>query len=99
MTGSIENVSKCQCGAYSVTIDDENYSMTEETFVNKFGHIKAEHEYYNCNHCVNHWGVDLCACGSGEKPEECDGEFPECGTPMQTLGESMQKRGWLAGEF
>ena len=40
---------------------------------------------YACNHCVNNWGLDLCACGSGETPEECDGEFEECGRPMQNL--------------
>ena len=36
-------------------------------------------EYSYCIHCVNHWCLDLCACGSGENPEECDGGFAECG--------------------
>jgi hypothetical protein len=29
-------------------------------------------EYANCNYCVNHWGIDLCACGSGEHYTKCN---------------------------
>ena len=42
------------------------------------------------NHCVNHYGLDLCACGSGESPEECTAGFDECGNPYETLGESVK---------
>ena len=30
------------------------------------------HQSCCCNHCVNHWGIDLCECGSGarEKPDK-----------------------------
>jgi len=41
---------------------------------------------YCCDHCVNHYGLDLCACGSGKLFWECDNGFPECGQPMQELG-------------
>lgn len=29
------------------------------------------HQSYCCNHCVNHWGIDLCECGSGARVGEC----------------------------
>ena len=44
-------------------------------------------EGMSCNHCVNHWGLDLCACGNGEDPEECDGGFAECGLCSQYVRE------------
>lgn len=39
----------------------------------------------SCNYCVNHWGVDLCACGSGKKVNKCKEGLRECGTPMQDI--------------
>lgn len=33
------------------------------------------HQSYCCDHCVNHWGIDLCGCGSGQKVGKC-----ECGS-------------------
>lgn len=86
---------KCQCGAVTVEAELEggsvqSYSMTEETLNETIGNeaiapVLREEVYVSCNHCVNNWGVDLCACGSGEKPDECDNELEMCGTPMQTL--------------
>ena len=98
---NIEYIAQCQCGAYTITIDGEEYSMSEETFKEKFVHEKVELEnvqtnlYVNCNHCVNHWGIDLCACGSGETPEECTENIEGfCGKPMQILGEVEKKPLW-----
>ncbi len=53
-----------------------------------------------CDHCVNHYGLDICACGSGEPFWECDNGFEECGSPMQALGgydKVMARDAWLAG--
>ena len=38
-----------------------------------------------CNHCVNHFGMDLCACGSGMAPDKCDNHLDCCGKPSQVL--------------
>jgi hypothetical protein len=43
--------------------------------------------FYNCNHCVNHWGLDLCKCGSGDPVGSCeweDCEFKD-GETMETF--------------
>lgn len=40
---------------------------------------------YACNHCGNGWGVDLCACGSGEKFWECEEGHDICGQPAQFM--------------
>lgn len=42
-------------------------------------------EVSSCNHCVNNYGIDLCACGSGEEPDKCENGFDICGQPMQSL--------------
>lgn len=33
------------------------------------------HQSCCCDHCVNHWGIGLCGCGSGQKVGKC-----ECGS-------------------
>ena len=90
----------CSCGAVIVTIDGIEYYMSDATWDLNFEGNDIENEdnlYHNCNHCTNNWGVDLCACGSGEKPSECTENIPAgntgawlgsqtfegCGTPQQ----------------
>lgn len=99
---NVEHIMYCECGAITITVDGENYSMSAET-AEKLG-IQWENsqKLCNCDHCVNHWGIDLCACGSGETPEECTEGFQDCGVPYQTLGEVnpsiidiIQKRGFV----
>ena len=80
--------SKCSCGAITVDTEEGQFSMPEELFEARFGDIddhELVNEYGNCNHCVNHWGIDICACGSGEPFAECDGGFDVCGNPMQVM--------------
>ena len=84
----IESVFKCACGAVTVTINGSNYSMAEERFVKEFDapEMLAEaHTVCNCDHCCNRWGIDLCACGSGEGIEECDDGLECCGQPSQVI--------------
>jgi len=90
----INNIIECSCGAISFNIDGgkDSFSMLKENFENQFGELdsftddqKSDMTYGSCNHCVNHWGLDLCACGSGEKLEDCNEGFDECGNPMQSI--------------
>ena len=84
------------CGAVEVLGENgESYFMQPKTYRQLFGGgrlPRAKRFYHSCDHCVNHWGVDLCACGSGEPPEKCQEGFPECGEPMQVYGGRTQVR-------
>jgi hypothetical protein len=93
-------VTKCQCGAITVDGDDFSNSMTEETFEKEFpdlGVPNGDPGYYQCNHCVNHYGIDLCNCGSGEPVGECNGEHKDCRNklPSQMKGEMKPFMGWV----
>jgi uncharacterized protein YchJ len=70
------DLAPCQCGAVTVYGDDWETSIKEENLKLFFPNEtfkRRETTYCNCNHCVNHWGADLCECGSGEEPQECCG--------------------------
>jgi len=84
-----EHTAKCSCGAISVTIEGESYSMEEKDFNRLFPDEEIEGSYGNCDYCVNHWGIDLCNCGSGDKVGKCENDFEDCrnNKPAQTLGE------------
>ncbi len=86
------NVRKCQCGAVTVEIDGEYYSMPLKLFRQKFPNVRVpSKKLYNCDYCVNHWGVDLCGCGSGEKFGKCKNGYPECSRPAQDIKNHVQK--------
>ena len=89
---------KCSCGAIAMEDGDGNrYNMTPETFRERYGTNPARlvglDRWGNCDHCVNNWGIDLCACGSGEKPGDCEEGFSMCGTPMQNIDEGVTRPG------
>lgn len=90
----IKKVTRCDCGALTVEVDNENYSMRPVTFRKIFGKepTRKKPQWWSCNHCVNHWGVDLCACGSGEPYDKCREGFDCCGQPMQVIGEYTHVR-------
>jgi len=102
-------IALCSCGAVTVTIDGNDYSMPKEMFEEKYGHldnsnelpdqVKDIQEFCNCNHCVNGWGIDLCACGSGKKIDECKEGYDCCGQPSQVIenGQTHYKsnNGWI----
>lgn len=92
----IEDISLCQCGAYTITVNGQDYSVHKDNFFKFFPNVDEGefnksikyvlmNRYSNCNHCVNNWGLDLCACGSGEPFEICEDGFEECGKPMQSI--------------
>lgn len=88
-------ISKCTgCGAYTVQLEtgDNSISMSPELFNKHFPGVSVDQETCNCNHCVNHWGIDLCACGSGEHYTTCSENLPVCGKPYQELGDIYVKR-------
>ena len=87
---------KCQCGAITFFTDSgETYSVLQKNRKEFFPDVdlrKIERfqETFSCNHCVNHYGVDLCGCGSGEPFGECEEGFDECKIPMQVVGHYTQ---------
>lgn len=93
-------ISKCECGAVTVTINGKNYSMLPETYREKFGVNRVprvKSRMFACDYCINHWGLELCACGSGERYDKCKEGYPECGKPMQSIEEEIDyvRGGWL----
>lgn len=97
---TITHIQKCKCGAITVTFDNgADNSMYIDTFnALNLDTSKAVElpESYCCNHCVNHWGIDLCECGSGERVGQC-----ECGsdTPHDVLGEKFDSFGAMIKNF
>lgn len=71
----IESYTKCTCGA--ITINFENgasnsmYPKTAKKLGLDLRKYKRLKPTYCCDHCVNHWGIDLCECGSGEEVGKC----------------------------
>lgn len=88
----IECFSKCECGAVTLYFVDDAANSIKEENLPSFGvsldGIERLKDTYCCDHCVNHYGLDICACGSGESPEECTNGLAECSTPRQYYGES-----------
>lgn len=75
----IEYIQKCKCGAVTIRFDNSaSNSMFWETFEKldlDTGDATWLHQSYCCDHCINHWGIGLCGCGSGQKVGKC-----ECGS-------------------
>lgn len=97
----VKFLQKCACGAVTIRFDnDASNSMFWETFEG-LGLDTSEAEWltgtcYCCDHCVNHWGIDLCECGSGARVGEC-----ECGSnrPHDILGIKYDSFGAILKNF
>lgn len=88
----IEGYYKCECGAITIVTDSGEYSCKEENLSKFFPDIDLDNlekfsDTFSCNHCVNHYGLDLCGCGSGEEFGSCENDLEECNKPMQVVGE------------
>lgn len=81
----------CTCGAVTLRTDYGTYSCARRNLKEYFPRLDLRRvarggpEMYCCNHCVNHYGLDL--CGSGECFGHCDNDCIECKKPMQVIGE------------
>lgn len=86
----ITSYQKCNCGAVTLFFNDGTDSSMRQETLDRMGidlsKVPELQQSYCCNHCVNHWGIDLCECGSGEKVDECS-----CGShsAMQQFGEKF----------
>lgn len=84
---------RCDCGAVTVYVDGVPYSCKKKNLRRFFPGAdlrrwtRVHLPTYCCDHCVNHYGLDLCACGSGEPFQTCQGGTKYCGKPMQKIGE------------
>lgn len=98
----VKYIQKCRCGA--VTLHFEN-GTSNSMFRSTFNKIKKDldlsdaeflQDCWCCDHCVNHYGIDICECGSGEKVGKCS-----CGShnAYQTLGEEIDHIGLIAKSF
>ena len=87
METKITTYQRCQCGAVTVWFENGASNSMYEKTRKKYGlnlrGVKRLQDSYCCNHCVNHYGIDLCECGSGEEVGKCD-----CGSnkAMEELG-------------
>lgn len=91
---------KCKCGAVTVEIEGESYSMPRKEFRSRFPGKRTQRGRTTgcCNYCVNHWGTDLCGCGSGEKFGKCGNGLSECKHAAQDIEAEVTKchcdNGW-----
>lgn len=85
-----ESYSKCTCGALTVYTDQGAYSCYWRNRKKHFPKLDLRKlvrlpETFACDHCCNHYGLDLCGCGSGNLFGHCDLGLDECDKPMQKL--------------
>lgn len=93
----------CSCGAITVIGPDFSNAMRPATFKREFKkdhpklRVQRKRPFVHCDHCVNHWGIDLCGCGSGEPVGKCRNGYAECkaGTASQIKGEQRRVMGWV----
>lgn len=90
----VKYIQQCACGAMTVTFKNGiSNSMSRKTFDNiGFDGEHLPQIFRNCNHCVNHWGIDICKCGSGFPIGKCD-----CGSKESSEDLGVQKLfvGWV----
>ena len=93
------NLYKCSCGAYG--IDDNTDEIKWACSLSSLNNITklnlSESDFNNieksyiCDYCINHYGLDICKCGSGEKVNECS---CHCNLPSQTYKQYERRTLW-----
>jgi len=77
MENTIVNFHDCICGAVTIYFENGENNSIKRINLKKYdislNGLKPilKTKLYNCNHCINHYGLDLCQCGSGETPNKC----------------------------
>jgi hypothetical protein len=69
-------VASCCCGAVEIESNGISYFAKRKLALKLVGLSRLPRglkTYSCCDHCVNHWGLDLCECGSGKIPCRCHG--------------------------
>ena len=94
MENNIEEYANCICGAVTLFFEDGTSNSIKRKNLSKFninlkGVKRLKVNYGSCDHCINHWGLDLCKCGSGKTPEKCCNK-----SPMQSFGKPMERILW-----
>ena len=83
--------SRCTCGAITINLPNgDSYSCRKSNKARLMPDIdlrKATRltDTYNCDHCVNHYGLDVCGCGCGKPVGKCKNDLYGSNTPMQIL--------------
>lgn len=96
----ITEYQKCECGAVTIYFENGAESSMRQRTAKKMGidlrRYKRLKPSFACNHCINHWGIDLCECGSGELVGKC-----ECGSKnaMQTYGVEFDSFSRIVNNF
>lgn len=90
----MESYSICKCGAVTINFANGATNCVKQENLDRFGidltGVEMLSETFCCDHCVNHWGLDICECGSGEDFETCE---CGCGRPHDVLGEEFDSFG------
>jgi len=96
----ITDYQKCNCGAITLYFDNgASTSMYQDTFDKMDIDLSEANEIqmsYCCDHCVNHWRIDLCECGSGERVDECGCSSHRA---MQRYGERLDTFSMIMSNF
>lgn len=85
--------SLCECGAVTVYEPDGTSYSCKRRNMKKYlpgvdlRKLKKQPDTGCCDHCVNHFGLDLCGCGSGDPVGKCRNRRRECRHPMQVVGQ------------
>ena len=86
----IKFIQKCKCGAVTIRFNNgASNSMRQDIFEQlNLDTRDAERlpDSYCCDHCVNHWGIDVCECGSQNAHDTLGVKFDSIGAIIKAFG-------------
>lgn len=86
----ITSYNRCFCGAitfetpYGTFSTKQAKKMLPNIDLRRLKAQRRETTCY-CDYCANHWGLELCGCGSGELFGQCSNGYEACSRPSQSL--------------